>query len=139
MPFAATLISANPIEEDVAIVPNEDEKEVLSPVIEDSKAEELPAQGRLFFVQAYATSYVTTATSTLSTYTSCYSTLNAAPVCSSSVLSGKRKRQAEFLNETPRMLMDNGETTDFRDYIKASRVNNEKKIEKLKITPNHSV
>ena len=126
MPFAATLISANPIEEDVAIVPNEDEKEILSPVIEDSKAEELPAQGRLFFVQAYATSYVTTATSTLSTYTSCYSTLNAAPVCSSSVLSGKRKRQAEFLNETPRMLMDNGETTDFRDYIKASRVNNEK-------------
>merc|ERR1712004_38892 len=109
LPFAATLISANPIEEDVAIVPNEDEKEILSPVIEDSKAEELPAQGRLFFVQAYATSYVTTATSTLSTYTSCYSTLNAAP----------------------RLLMDNGETTDFRDYIKASRVARTSTVSKL--------
>ena len=53
---------------------------------------------------------------------SCYSTLNAAPACSSTILSGKRKREAEFLDETPRLLMDNGETADFRDFIKASRV-----------------
>jgi len=130
LPFVATLISASPIEEDIAIVPNHDEKEMMSPVIEDSK-EELPAEGRLFFVQAYATQFVTTATSTLSTFTSCFSTLNAAPACSSTILSGKRKREAEFLDETPRLLMDNGETTDFRDFIKASRVARTSTVSKL--------
>merc|ERR1719414_557078 len=115
------LISANPIEEDVSIIPNDEEKEII-PMIEDSKTEDLPAEGRLFFVQAYATQFVTTATSTLSTYTSCYTTANAAPACLSSVLSGKRKREAGFLDETPRLLLDDGTTVDFRDYIKASRV-----------------
>ena len=67
MPIFA-LISANPIEEDVSIIPNDEEKEMI-PMIEDSKTEDLPAEGRLFFVQAYATQFVTTATSTLSTYT----------------------------------------------------------------------
>ena len=67
MPIFA-LISASPIEEDVSIIPNDEEKEMI-PMIEDSKAEDLPVEGRLFFVQAYATQFVTTATSTLSTYT----------------------------------------------------------------------
>merc|ERR1719414_2782202 len=115
------LISASPIEEDVSIIPNDEEKEIM-PMIEDSKAEDLPAEGRLFFVQAYATQFVTTATSTLSTYTSCYTTANAMNACLSSVLSGKRKRDAGFLDETPRLLLDDGTTVDFRDYIKASRV-----------------
>merc|ERR1712107_616130 len=121
LPFLA-IISANPVEEeDFLIVPNENEQELM-PEVEDSKVSDLPAEGRLFFVQAFATQFITTATSTLSTYTSCYSTLNAAPACSSTVLSGRKKRSAMIAEEIPRIVLENGETADFRDYIKASRV-----------------
>ena len=64
-----SLVSGQPVEEeDFLIVPNDNDKEMM-PQIEDSKVEELPAEGRLFFVQAFATQFVTTATSTLSLYT----------------------------------------------------------------------
>ena len=60
---------------------------------------------------------------------SCYTTGNAMAACLSTVLSGKRKREADFVDETPRLVLENGETVDFRDYIKASRVNyNTKKL-----------
>merc|ERR1712107_140487 len=130
LPFLA-IISANPVEEeDFLILPNENEQELM-PEVEDSKVSDLPAEGRLFFVQAFATQFITTATSTLSTYTSCYSTLNAAPACSSSVLSGRKKRSAMIAEEIPRIVLENGETADFRDYIKASRVARTSSVSKM--------
>ena len=62
---------------------------------------------------------------------SCYSTLNAAPNCLSTILSGKKKREAMVVEEMPRILLENGETADFRDHIQASRVGRTSTVSKL--------
>ena len=51
--------------------------------------------------------------------------------CLSTVLSGKKKREAKLVEEMPRMVLENGQTMDFREYIKASRVGRTSTVSKL--------
>merc|ERR1712050_823500 len=70
---------------DVEIIPNIE----ASISNEDAKPE-----ARFFFTQAFTTSFQTIGTSTLSTYPSCYSTQAGIATCSSTVLSGRKKRES---------------------------------------------
>ena len=64
----------------------------------------------------------TIGTSTLSTWPSCWSTANAAPDCSSTKLSGRKRRSnSDFIEEKPKVWINN-ELHDFYDVIQASRV-----------------
>merc|ERR1711981_1130777 len=92
------------------------------PSIETSVSEDAKPEARFFFTQAFATVYQTIGTSTLSTYPSCYSTQADIEVCSSTKLTGRKKRDSPLMEETKPMVDLNGEMIDFRDFIKASRV-----------------
>ena len=55
-------------------------------------------------------------------FRSCYSTQANIATCSSTVLSGRKKREST-LTENQKPIVDlNGDMVDFRDLIKASRV-----------------
>merc|ERR1712062_184704 len=101
------------------------------PSIEASiSTEEAKPEARFFFTQAFTTIYQTIGTSTLSTYPSCYSTQADIATCSSTVLTGRKKRESA-LEETRPMVEINGEIVDFREHIQASRVSRE-----ADLTPN---
>merc|ERR1711971_40814 len=91
------------------------------PSIDTSISTEELKQPRFIFTQAYTTIYSTIGTSTLSTYPSCYSTQANIATCSSTVLSGRKKRESTLTEDQKPMVDRNGEMVDFRDLIKASR------------------
>ena len=92
------------------------------PEIETSLSEE--PEARLFFTQAFKTILQTVGTSTFSTWPSCYVTVAVAPavvpLCLSTALTGRKKRDAVIL-ESPKVEV-NGVVYDFAAFISASKV-----------------
>ena len=55
-------------------------------------------------------------------FRSCYSTQAGIATCSSTVLTGRKKRESTITDDQKPIVDLNGEMVDFRDLIKASRV-----------------
>lgn len=90
-----------------------------------SGLEESDRDPRQFFFSTTTSITITagTVTSTLTTTRSCFSNLaNAAPTCVPTLLSGRKKREFEIVDDIPLLVDSNGQIVDLREKIVASRV-----------------
>merc|ERR1719433_819549 len=94
-------------------------------------------QLRFIFVQGYATTTVTSGTSTLSTYPTCYSTQAGITTCSTSTITGRKKRSENPENvirtQSTKVMLNNVEH-DFAELIQATRASRHVEDEHLNNT-----